>query len=670
MTATPFTSLLVANRGEIALRIMRSARDMGLKCVAVYTDADADAPHVSFADQAVNIGRGPAADSYLSIDKILDAARQSGAQAVHPGYGFLSENAAFAQACRDADLVFVGPSASAIEQMGNKATAKHLMTAAGVPCVPGYDGDDQSDDTLTGQAAKIGFPVMIKAAAGGGGRGMRLVSEPARFTDALHLARAEARSAFGSGQIILEQAVLCPRHVEIQILADRHGNTVHLGERDCSVQRRHQKIIEESPCPVLTPELRDKMGQAAVQAARAVGYEGAGTVEFLLDQNGGFYFLEMNTRLQVEHPVTELVTGLDIVALQLSIARGNPLGCAQQDVSLSVHAIEARLYAEDPARDFLPAAGDIVLWRPACADGVRVDGGIATGQTVSPFYDPMLAKIIAHGADREQARERLILALRETVVFGVPTNRDFLIRVLGNKTFADGATTTAFLAEEFAGTAEPDLTLSFQDVALAATLAYRALQLGAVQSAGHVPTALLGWGSPGRLTAPLRLAQGDREYPLRITDSGDGSLLIADGDNSARVCGHERELRIDGQRCDLRESLYVNGTIHVATGNRCFSMVHRRSSAAVHTKGSNGRITAPMHGNLLQLLVRTGDAVRPGSRLAVLEVMKMQHEILADVAGVVRSVPVTAPSQIRAGDLLVEIDVAVPVAIPVAVPDV
>jgi geranyl-CoA carboxylase alpha subunit len=401
-----FASVLVANRGEIALRVMRTVRDQGMRRVAVYSDADARAPHVEFADAAVHIGDSPAAASYLAGDKIIRAALSTGAGAIHPGYGFLSENADFARAVVAAGLVFIGPGPEAIEVMGDKAVSKRAMLAAGVPCVPGYQGQDQSDGRLNREAQAIGFPLMVKAAAGGGGRGMRLVQAAADLPDAIRLARSEAQNAFGSGSLILERALLRPRHVEIQVFADHYGNVIHLGERDCSVQRRHQKVIEESPCPVMTPRLRERMGAAAVEAARAVNYLGAGTVEVLLDESGEFYFLEMNTRLQVEHPVTEMVTGLDLVQMQLEVAQGLPLRLEQSQLALQGCAMEVRLYAEDPPRDFLPSAGLVVMWCPPAGEGIRVDAGIVTGAEVSPYYDSMLAKIICRGDSRTQARQR------------------------------------------------------------------------------------------------------------------------------------------------------------------------------------------------------------------------------------------------------------------------
>lgn len=422
-----FDTVLVANRGEIAIRVLRAAQALGYRTVAVYSDADVDAPHVACADVAVWIGAAAPSASYLNIERLIAAAKESGAQAIHPGYGFLSENAEFAQACAENDFVFIGPSPDAMRWMGDKAGARRRMTEAGVSCVPGYDGADQSEATLLKEADRIGMPLMVKAAAGGGGRGMRLVERMEDVQNALVSARTEAQNAFGSGTLILERAIRRPRHVEIQVFGDSLGTVVHMGERDCSIQRRHQKVIEESPCPVLTPELRDQMGAAAVAAARSINYVGAGTVEFLLDQDQNYYFLEMNTRIQVEHPVTEAVTGIDLVQLQFQVAQGLPLGITQAEVQLTGHAIEARLYAEDVAAGFLPSTGHIDLWQRPSGPGIRCDDGIENGTSVSPYYDSMLAKIIASGPTREVARARLIKALKSTVIVGPQSNRDFLI---------------------------------------------------------------------------------------------------------------------------------------------------------------------------------------------------------------------------------------------------
>ncbi|WP_289623550.1 acetyl-CoA carboxylase biotin carboxylase subunit, partial [Paracidovorax avenae] len=443
---TPFSKVLVANRGEIALRVMRSARALGYRTVAVYSTADARSAHVRAADQAVYIGGPLPAQSYLRIPALIEAARASGADAVHPGYGFLAENADFAEACRTAGLVFVGPSPEAIRAMGDKAGAKRLMMDAGVPCIPGYQGSDQDGGRLADEAARIGYPVMIKATAGGGGRGMRLVRSAAEFPDLLRSARSEAKNAFGDDTVILERAIVEPRHVEIQVFADRHGQAVHLGERDCSVQRRHQKVIEEAPSPAVTPELRARMGATAVQAARAIGYEGAGTLEFLLDREGHYYFMEMNTRLQVEHPVTEAITGLDLVEWQLRVAAGEPLPLAQEAIGFSGHAIEVRLCAEDVPAGFMPQSGLLRRWQ--VPEGLRVEHGLHSGAEIPPYYDSMVAKLIAHGRTREEARRRLLQGVQDTVALGVRTNQSFLARCLAHPVFAEGGATTAFIAQQ------------------------------------------------------------------------------------------------------------------------------------------------------------------------------------------------------------------------------
>src|SRR4030088_3521890 len=442
---TPFRTILIANRGEIALRIMRTARRLGYGVVAVYSNVDRDTPHVRAADKAIWIGEALPAQSYLRIDAIIAAARAGGADAIHPGYGFLAEKADFAKACRDAGLVFIGPSPEAINAMGNKASAKETMQAAGVPCIPGYQGADQSNATMLAEARKIGFPLMIKAVAGGGGRGMRLVADAAGFSDALHSARSEAQSAFGDAAVILERAIPDPRHIEIQVFGDRHGNAIHLGERDCSVQRRHQKLIEEAPSPAVSPELRARMGAVAVAAIKSLRYEGAGTLEFLLDTSGEFYFMEMNTRLQVEHPVTEAITGLDLVELQLRVASGEPLDLRQDDIRFSGHAIEVRLCSEDAAHDFVPQSGRMALWQ--MPEGIRVEHAMQSGSEVSPFYDSMIAKLISYGSTREEVRGKLICALEQTAAFGVTTNQGFLISCLRHPAFAKGKATTAFIGK-------------------------------------------------------------------------------------------------------------------------------------------------------------------------------------------------------------------------------
>ncbi len=657
------TTLLVANRGEIAVRVMRTAREMGLGTVAVHSDADESAPHVRIADRAVRLGPGPVAQSYLRGDRIIQAALDTGAEAIHPGYGLLSENAQFAQAVADAGLIFVGPSPQAIELMGDKALAKRRMLASDVPCIPGYEGDDQGEARFIAAAQEIGYPVMVKAAAGGGGRGMRLVHDADALPGALELASAEAKNAFGSSDLILEKAITAPRHVEVQVFGDAHGNTIYLGERDCSVQRRHQKIIEEAPCPVMTPELRAAMGEAAVNAARAVDYRGAGTVEFLLDAAGEFYFLEMNTRLQVEHPVTEFITGLDLVALQLRVAQGEPLGIEQSEVSLTGHAMEVRLYAEDPARGFLPRTGSVLRWSPATGEGVRVDAGIATGDEVSPFYDSMLAKVIAYGSDRDESRRRLVRALEDTALFGVTSNRDFLIDALRQPGFADGSATTAFIDEAYGAAGYQAPALTFQVQAVAAVVQYCLAQGRALRETVSVSAELLDWSSDGNSTAVREYAHADGNLIVRVTPGEPAhTYFVSGGEDVLEIAVRSKEaeamtLVVAGEAvrvCYLEESPQV---LHLAVGGESHCLVDVSGGAASEESAAgDGLIRAPMHGLLLNISVAEGDSVKRGDKLAVLEAMKMQHEILADVAGTVSELAAAENAQIGADELILRID--------------
>ncbi len=663
---TRFTSILVANRGEIACRIIRTARAQGYHTVAVYSEADAGAPHVQMADEAICIGPGPVNESYLLQENILAAARASGAGAVHPGYGFLSENAGFARACEEAGLTFIGPSPEAIHLMGNKAEAKRLMIAARVPCVPGYEGVDQDDDTLLAEGARIGSPLMVKAAAGGGGRGMRLVHDIKDLANAIRLARAEAKSAFGSDELILEKAIIRPRHVEVQVFADSQGNTVHLGERDCSVQRRHQKVVEEAPCPVMTDALRAEMGTAAVAAAKSINYRGAGTVEFLLDEHGKFYFLEMNTRLQVEHPVTELITGRDLVALQLQVAQGEPLGFGQEDVTLCGHAIEVRLYTEDPAQDFLPTSGPVDLWSPPKGAGIRVDSGIATGQDISAFYDPMVAKIIASGPNREIARLRLIEALQDTVLFGPRHNRDFLVACLRKACFAEGGATTAFIAEQFAEGEIASPAPHFTDSAVAAVIELALEHEALCSSSVLVAPQLRDWSSASALISRKRYEHGDVTHDLAVMPLGRGRYQVFD---AAKACvidllsakDSTANINIDGVQHTARFHTPRAGKLYLSIDGRAAEYHDLiRLDGTMTQGGGGGRVTAPMHGLLLEVRVAPGDRVEAGQTLAVLEAMKMHYEIVAEAAGTVLEVMAGAGVQVAAEDLLVEIEVDSP----------
>ena len=643
-----FAKVLIANRGEIACRIMATAHAMGYRTVAVYSEADGDAPHVGMADQAVCIGPAPVAESYLNVAAILDAAARSGADAVHPGYGFLAENADFARSCADAGLTFIGPSPEAIDLMGNKRLAKLRMADADVPCVPGYSGADQDDGVLAAEGEKIGFPLMVKAAAGGGGRGMRLVTEAADLAAAISGARSEAENAFGSGELILEKAVVEPRHVEIQVFADRHGNCVHLGERDCSIQRRHQKVVEEAPSPAVGPELRAAMGGAAVAAAQAIDYVGAGTVEFLLGTDGGFYFLEMNTRLQVEHPVTEMITGLDLVAWQLDVAAGEALPLGQEDINFSGHAIEVRLYAEDPYADFLPQTGTVVAWRPA--PEVRVDTGIAEGQEISPFYDPMVAKVIAHGRNREEARRRLLRGLEDTALLGLPNNRGFLLDVLRHAGFADGTATTAFIGEHF-----PDLRRPQPDAAaraLAAVLLYR-----------HSAHDQIGWRSASPIVANIDLRFGEEQCTCRVAPSDAGhQVAMGEGENielELLSADHGRARFRCAGVVQWASFAFEGDDLHLdlaGVSNRFFEFTPEL--AAAKEREGDGRLIAPMAGRIVAVRAGQGDAVEKGQILVILEAMKMEHEIKAPSDGVIEQIGVAEGDQVDPRQMLAVVTAA------------
>jgi geranyl-CoA carboxylase alpha subunit len=643
-----FTTILIANRGEIACRVIRSAKALGYRTVALYSEADVGALHTQLADHAICIGPAEAKESYLKIAAILEAGQRTGADAVHPGYGFLSENADFAKACTDAGLVFIGPPASAIAAMGNKAAAKQRMIAAKVPCVPGYQGADQSDAALVKEAEKIGLPVMVKAAAGGGGRGMRLVHDKAALADAIRTARNEAENAFGSGELILEKAITAGRHVEIQVFADSHGNIIHLGERDCSVQRRHQKVIEESPSPAVDAALRAKMGVAAVVAARAISYVGAGTVEFLLDGDGSFYFLEMNTRLQVEHPVTEAVTGLDLVALQIRVAAGDRLPLTQDDVTLTGHAIEVRLYAEAPAQNFLPQSGRLALWSPPQKDmeGIRVDHGLhGRDQAITPFYDPMIAKIIAHGATREDARRRLMAALESTAALGIETNRGFLIDLLSHAEFAAGSATTAFIPQHFAGVAAKAPDARMQGIA-----ALLWFEQGAARF-GHDPAQA--WYSGGAFAWPVKLGIGEASVKRTVAVLGANRYCIDGVDYTVTVRGENRMRVLAGDIEQDVAYVFAGDRLYLACGRHDLACCDLTWAPPAEAEGAAEReLRAPMNGKIVAVLAAAGDRVRKGQRLVVMEAMKMQHEMVARVDATVDALPVKVGDQVATRQLL------------------
>jgi len=649
---TPFRKILIANRGEIALRVMRTACRLGFATVAVYSDADANAPHVLAADQAVRIGEPLPSQSYLHIDAIVAAAKATGADAVHPGYGFLAENEDFAAACRDAGLVFIGPSPDAIAAMGNKAGAKAIMQNAGVPCVPGYQGEDQSDATMLAEAGRIGFPVMIKAVAGGGGRGMRLVSDAAVFASSLRSARSEAQSAFGDPTVILERAIVDPRHIEIQVFGDRYGNAIHLGERDCSVQRRHQKLIEEAPSPAVSPELRARMGEIAVKAVKAIGYEGAGTLEFLLDPSGAFYFMEMNTRLQVEHPVTEAITGLDLVELQLRIAGGEPLGIVQDDVKFSGHAIEVRLCSEDARHDFMPQSGCMLDWQPA--DDLRVEHALQSGIEIPPFYDSMIAKVIAHGATRDEARRKLIHGMEQTVAFGVITNQAFLALCLRHDVFAKGGATTAFIGENAAALLTPRDHGQPPVAALAALLFY--------VTDRHAPPWRPGRSLAATFPIAMRLRLDSKAHDVEIVRERDGHYIANLDEHAHRLTVEqldERNIRfsIDGLSESVRfrrdgEHLYMLRQGETIT----IRDLTRAAPERAAKNGGDGKVRAAMNGRVVAVLVKPGERVEAGQPIVTLEAMKMEHVHVASVSGIIAELAVEEGEQVTTGRIVAAIE--------------
>ena len=658
-----FRTLLIANRGEIACRIVRTARRMGLATVAVYSEADADALHVRVSDRSICIGAAPARESYLNIAAIIAAARQCGADAIHPGYGFLSENPAFAEACVAAGIIFVGPPPSAMRAMGSKATAKSLMEQAGVPLLPGYHGENQSVDFLANQAARCGYPVMVKAVAGGGGRGMRVVETANDFTAALAAAQQEARSAFGDDRVLIERYLTRPRHIEVQVFADSHGNAVHLFERDCSVQRRHQKVIEEAPASGLDDKRRTAMGEAAVAAAKAVGYQGAGTVEFVANE-GGFFFLEMNTRLQVEHPVTEMITGFDLVEWQLRVAAGEPLPVSQEAIRISGHAIEARIYAEDPGRDFAPSIGRLNVFRiPEITAQVRVDTGIAAGGVVSIHYDAMLAKLICHGSTREEARHLLHCALTNTDIIGVVSNLDLLGRIVMHPEFAAGGVDTGFIARIADTLLTPNREPTADVLAVAALCvlsdeADAAAAEAAASTDPHSPwQARDCWWLNASFTRELRFTAGAGMYPVRVQRSGEAWLLTI-GDcictgSATHTADGRTAITLDGMR-QLVSATRQGETVIVRLDGETYSLhLPDPISTAAEDDDTGGRLVAPIPGQVTQVLARAGMAVTRGQVMIVLEAMKTVFRLAAPTDGLIATVNCQVGDSVVEGQLLV-----------------
>ena len=676
-----FKKILIANRGEIACRVAATARRMGVKTVAVYSDADARAKHVAACDEAVHIGGSAPKDSYLRWERILEAAKATGAEAIHPGYGFLSENEDFANACAAAGLVFIGPPASAIRAMGLKAESKQLMEKAGVPLVPGYHGHDQNPEMLHKEADRIGYPVLIKASAGGGGKGMRLVEKSEDFAASLESCKREAINSFGNDAVLIEKYVLRPRHIEIQVFGDTQGNCVYLFERDCSVQRRHQKVLEEAPAPGMTAALRQKMGEAAVAAAKAVNYVGAGTVEFIVEQPGGydqpeamkFYFMEMNTRLQVEHPVTEAITGEDLVRWQLLVASGQPLPKAQSELRIQGHAIEARICAENPENNFLPATGHLAVYRkPECSSfeisDVRVDDGVREGDAISPFYDSMIAKLIVHGDDRAQALARLDAALARTHIVGLTTNVQFLRQVVKSQAFSNALLDTALIEREREALFGKDFV--GRDLAVAAAMAWQ-LQVEQAAQGADPFSRRDGWRMSGRYARAFGFAYRGEDFTAGLA-YGRGmqaaqtyQLGIGEGEGRSDAALQWRaladgrlELGLDGKRTVV--VVHAQGdqlSIFTEAGSTQITVVDQLAHAG-DTGHEGGRLTAPMPGKVVSFTVKAGDKVSKGQPLAVMEAMKMEHTIAAPGDGVVLELLYVPGDQVSEGAELLRIEVA------------
>ena len=660
---TPIRKLLVANRGEIARRVFTTCRRMGIATVAVHSDPDADAPFVAEADEAVPLGGSSAAESYLDAQRVIAAAELSGADAIHPGYGFLAENAAFAQAVLDAGLVWVGPQPSAIEEMGSKVRARALMEGSGVPVLPGTELEAGSDHAVVAEA--IGFPLLVKASAGGGGKGMRVVSSAAELEGAIESASREAESAFGDGTVFLERYLVDPRHIEIQVIADRHGTTVSLGERECSIQRRHQKVVEEAPSVAVDDDLRERMGAAAVAAAKAVGYEGAGTVEFLLEAGGEFFFLEMNTRLQVEHPVTEMITGLDLVRLQVLVASGQQLPPQAIEAPIDGHAIEVRLYAEDAANGFLPQTGTVERFHLREAEpfaaptsrGLRLDSGVEDGSVVSPHYDPMLAKLIAWAPTRAEAAARLAAALADSEIHGLITNRDFLVQILRHEAFGAGATDTGFL-ERHQGLGEPLAGAEAERLhAVAAALAASAERRANIGPLSFAPA-----GYRNNRSAHQRVSfdSGRGEIEVAYEFEREGLGVVVDGESLAGVRLHSCGAAIvDLEVAGVRRRFRIrrggdNHHINSALGQSSLRELPRFGAAS--EVAAEGALVAPMPGRAIRIAVSSGDQVSAGDVMIVLEAMKMEHELTAPAAGLVAEVLVEEGGQVDAGAVLARLE--------------
>ncbi|TBW56022.1 ATP-grasp domain-containing protein [Marinobacter halodurans] len=659
MTEHAIRTLLVANRGEIALRVMRTAQSMGIRCIAVYSEADRTAPFVRQADAAVAIGPAAAAESYLKVDRILAAAREHGADAIHPGYGFLSENTALAEQCQAEGIRFIGPPASAIAAMGSKSAAKALIAEAGVPLVPGYHGDDQSLARFRDEAENTGFPMLIKASAGGGGKGMRVVRGMDELEEAIAAAQREASASFGDDHLLMERYLENPRHVEVQVMFDSHGKGLYLFDRDCSVQRRHQKIIEEAPAPGIPEAIRKSMGEAAVRCGEAIGYIGAGTVEFLYEPGGYFYFMEMNTRLQVEHPVTELITGLDLVEWQIRIANGEALPWAQDRLACRGHAMEARVYAEDPDNDFLPVTGRLHhLREPMDLPHVRIDSGVAEGQDITPWYDPMLAKVITWGEDRDTARQRLIDALARYEVMGVTLNTDFVARVLREPDFANGELTTHFIETHAEALRTPEFAPEEQQA-----LSWLAWQQAARSEGVPGPWSMqdsFRLGGPRQQRCELRIGDQDSTLGYEMINAR-RARLQADGDSPALTLSWQPAdhgaltVQLNGRRVRLAWASHGE-KLGLFAGNTSWTALVNHPEEQVQDADSDAHLTAPMHGRVIAVNCAEGDTVEPGKSLVVMEAMKMEHSLKAPAKGRVVALHCAEGDSVGAGQVLVDFE--------------
>lgn len=639
------SKILIANRGEIACRIIESVQSAGYDAVAVHSEADSDALFMKLADESVNLGGNTSAESYLDMDKVINAAKVSGADAIHPGYGFLSENPLFSAKCQENEIIFIGPAPHAIEVMGNKAEAKKLMQSI-VPCIPGYEGTAQDNASLLKAAETVGFPLMVKAAAGGGGRGIRKVDYLSDLESALESARTESKNAFGSDELILEKSIENARHIEIQIAADQHGSVIHLFERDCSAQRRHQKVIEEAPSPFMTEELRKAMGDAAVKAAKAVEYHGVGTVEFLVDEERNFYFLEMNTRLQVEHPVTEMITDIDLVDWQLQIAVGDPLPLTQDEITINGHSIEVRIYAEDPAKGFMPQTGTIRVFQPSDDEGVRTDYGVLSGSVITPYYDSMLAKIISWGKDREEARRRLVRALKNTTVLGLTTNKTFLVQLLGEQEFIAGETKTSFISGEVLERANKGVEKI--DLALAAVL---------LNQNSH---ALNGWSNTEPMLRTEKFLVSDKKHLVAILQTTTGYEVTVDDQvfqiDRVNAINGELSYNLDGVMRRVAYSI-IEDQISIDLGERVSNILRTTHHAAQSADAAgSGQVKAATEGLVVDILVQPGDKVVKGDTLVIVEAMKMEHRHLADGDGTVETVGVEKGQQAKNRQLLVALN--------------